>query len=125
MKKTPKMDSSLRLCFVAIAFGFVFIMNGKLSSGTTPHEADPPQASNLAFSPEAAPPDTSAMDDDTDINYEPVPPFVPEFPVCTLNCFRFARNIFGCNCSCVHYFSDNNRFLYFTWGKGNTMILIW
>nr|AID21619.1 At4g21323p-like protein [Arabidopsis halleri] len=81
MKKTPKMDSSLRLCFVAIVFGFVFIMNGKLSSGTTPHEADPPQASNLAFSPEAAPPDTSAMDDDSDINYEPVPPFVPEFPV--------------------------------------------
>ncbi|CAE6184879.1 unnamed protein product [Arabidopsis arenosa] len=64
-----------------LAFGFVFIMNGKLSSGTTPHEADPPQASNLAFSPEAAPPDTSAMDDDSDINYEPVPPFVPEFPV--------------------------------------------
>lgn len=77
------MDSSFRLCFAAIAFVFVFIINGKLCSGTTPHEADPPQASNLAFSPEAAPPDMSAMDDDFLINYEPVPPFVPEFPVCS------------------------------------------
>jgi len=124
MIQTLKTDSSFRLCFAAIAFGFVFIMNGKLSSGTTPHEADPPQASNLALSPEAAPPDT-AMDDASGINFGPLPPFVPEFPVCTLNCFRYVRNIFCCNCSLVHYLSDNNRFIYFTWGKGNTMILIW
>nr|F4JJH4.2 RecName: Full=Subtilisin-like protease SBT3.1; AltName: Full=Subtilase subfamily 3 member 1; Short=AtSBT3.1; Flags: Precursor [Arabidopsis thaliana] len=38
MIQTLKTDSSFRLCFAAIAFGFVFIMNGKLSSGTTPHE---------------------------------------------------------------------------------------
>ncbi|CAD5328601.1 unnamed protein product [Arabidopsis thaliana] len=69
----------LRGRHLAIAFGFVFIMNGKLSSGTTPHEADPPQASNLALSPEAAPPDT-AMDDASGINFGPLPPFVPEFP---------------------------------------------
>jgi hypothetical protein len=80
MIQTLKTDSSFRLCFAAIAFGFVFIMNGKLSSGTTPHEADPPQASNLALSPEAAPPDT-AMDDASGINFGPLPPFVPEFPV--------------------------------------------
>nr|SSC84630.1 AT4G21323-like [Capsella grandiflora] len=74
------MDSSFRLCFAAIAFGFVFITNGKLSSGTTPREADPPQASYLAFSPEAAPPAMSDMDDGF-VPYKPVPPFVPEFPV--------------------------------------------
>ncbi|XP_010434192.1 PREDICTED: subtilisin-like protease SBT3.1 [Camelina sativa] len=76
MKRTLKMDSSFRLCFAAIAFGFVFITNGKLSSGTTPHEADPPQASMFAFSPEAAP-----LEGDDYLADKPVPPFVPEFPV--------------------------------------------
>ncbi|KAL1205374.1 Subtilisin-like protease SBT3.1 [Cardamine amara subsp. amara] len=79
MKKTLRMDCSFRLCFVAITFGFVLIMNGTLSSATTPHEADPPLASNFAFSPAPAP---SEMDDDEFlIFYEPVLPFAPEFPV--------------------------------------------
>lgn len=81
-EKLLKMDRSFRLCFVAIAFGFVLIMNGKLSIATTPHEADPPQTSNVADSPQAAP---SVATDWFQVPDEiKVPPFVPEFPVCSL-----------------------------------------
>ncbi|CAH2078380.1 unnamed protein product [Thlaspi arvense] len=44
------MDPSFRLCFLAVAFGFVLIINGKLSFATSSYEADPPQP----FIPERA-----------------------------------------------------------------------
>ncbi|CAN8325476.1 unnamed protein product [Cochlearia groenlandica] len=74
------MDGSFRLCFVAIAFGFVLIMNGNLSFATTLDEAAPPQTSYAADSPQAAPLERFGPGEDFSM-FEPVVRFVPEFPV--------------------------------------------
>lgn len=55
MKRTLKMEGSIRLCFVAIAFGFVLIINGEPSFATTPEIADPPQTPIVADSPAESP----------------------------------------------------------------------
>ncbi|KAJ0239417.1 Subtilisin-like protease [Hirschfeldia incana] len=78
------MDCSIRLCFVAIAFGFVLIINGEPSFSTTPEEANPPQTPIVADSPAEPPSGDFEIDmgqGDIPGNPPAPPPFVPEFPV--------------------------------------------
>ncbi|KAF8096983.1 hypothetical protein N665_0298s0047 [Sinapis alba] len=83
------MGCSIRLCFVAIALGFVLTINGEPSFGTSPEMANPPQTPIGADSP-AEPPSGDIEIDVCSLTMEggdigddppPPPPFVPEFPV--------------------------------------------
>lgn len=50
------MDGFIRLCFVAIAFGFVLVVNGEPSFAETPEKDLPPETPPIVADSPAEPP---------------------------------------------------------------------
>ncbi|KAL0727383.1 hypothetical protein Bca4012_023476 [Brassica carinata] len=79
------MDGFIRLCFVAIAFGFVLVVNGEPSFAETPEKDLPPETPPIVADSPAEPPsgDIVLVMPGHHIPDDPPapPPFVPEFPV--------------------------------------------